>query len=689
MGKSKNNHTFAELSKGSSKKPSETSSQYLSNSKQALELIKKGHLKEAELIYRELIASGHQNYLLYENLAALFAKRGKKNERIELLKSLLKIKPNYPVGHFNLGNALQEKGDINAAISSYQQALKLKPNYPEAHSNQGIAYKKKGDFNSAISSFQQALKLKSNYPEAYNNLGNALREKGDFNSAISSFQQALKLKPAFPEAYYNLGLVYQQKGDINAAISSYQQALKLKPNYPEAIRHEGIAYYEKGDFNSAISSFQQALKLKPNFPKALNSLGNALQEKGDINAAILSFQQALKLKRNYPEAHNNFGNALQEKGDFDSAISSFQQALKLKPAFPEAYYNLGNTLHEKGDLNDAIFSFQQALKLKSNYPDAHNNLGHVFLLNGQYECGWLEYEYRSKKTNQPSIPHAQPTTIQWHGEKYYEGDKLLIISEQGLGDTIQYMRYIPLLVEKGLDVSFCAQTKLHNLIKTSGVNPNPLSPKQANLISEGKWMPLLSLPRYLGITPENPLIYKPYISTTERLISQWRHILSKEKLPIIGINWQGNQNAEKYNLKGRSLLLETFSSLAKMTNFKLLSLQKGFGSEQLENCSFREKFVGCQKQINSTWDFLENAAIIANCNLIITSDTAVAHLAGGMGKKVWLLLKDVPFWTWGMHSDKTFWYPSMRLFRQKERNNWHEVIARVSIELKKEMEEKV
>ncbi len=167
------------------------------------------------------------------------------------------------------------------------------------------------------------------------------------------------------------------------------------------------------------------------------------------------------------------------------------------------------------------------------------------------------------------------------------------------------------------------------------------------------------------------------------LNQKWKNILSKEKKPVIGINWQGNPKMEK-SYQGRSLPLEIFSKINPGEG-RFLSLQKGFGSEQLNDCSFRDKFVDCQDLVSNTWDFLETAAIIENCDLIITSDTSVAHLAGGMGKEVWLLLRDVPYWTWGMEGDTTFWYPSMKLFRQKERHNWQEVMERVSIAITKEM----
>ena len=199
-----------------------------------------------------------------------------------------------------------------------------------------------------------------------------------------------------------------------------------------------------------------------------------------------------------------------------------------------------------------------------------------------------------------------------------------------------------------------------------------------------KPIPLLSILRHLKINPKNPIRNKPYIFSSHELVNKWKNLLLKEKGPIIGINWQGNPDAEKTYQRGRSLPLELFSTITLNHNLKFLSLQKGFGSDQLRNCSFKDHFVSCQKHIDTIWDFSEISAIISNCDLIITSDTSVAHLAGGMGKNTWLLLKNIPEWRWGLHSDKTFWYPSMRLFRQNERHNWKEVIARVSNEIKEE-----
>jgi len=289
-----------------------------------------------------------------------------------------------------------------------------------------------------------------------------------------------------------------------------------------------------------------------------------------------------------------------------------------------------------------------------------------------------------KKAKDPVTPNAIPSCDRWSGKDELEDANLLIVTEQGLGDTFQFMRYANTMRQRGAKISFCAQPQLHSLIQASGVDESPLTPNQGNQVIDGQWIPLLSLPKYLGVNPYNPIINEPYICNTDDLFVKWQTILSAEQQPIIGINWQGNPLAEQSTLRGRSLALETFAPIATHTNAKLLSLQKGFGSEQLETCSFKKYFVNCQDQVNEIWDFLETAAIIANCDLIVTSDTAVAHLAGGMGKSTWLLLQNIPDWRWGLEGDSTFWYPTMRLFRQREKGNWDEVIRRIALALQEQ-----
>ena len=436
-----------------------------------------------------------------------------------------------------------------------------------------------------------------------------------------------------------------------------------------------------GRHDEVIRLLHQSLEIEPNSPDTLNNLGIVLRQKGDLEAAIAVYRRALELRPNDPVTHNNLGNALRQQGDLEAAIAAYNKALRVNPNYPEAYNNLGAALQEENILDAAIAAYQRATQLKPDFQSAQRNLAMLHLLVGDYRVGWERYELRHNIATGSFQLNARPQCPPWDGTPLQQQDELLIVSEQGLGDTLQFMRYALHLRNQGVSISICAPPQLHGLIQTSGVDLAPRTSEEANQVSDGRWIPMLSLPRHLEVGPENPIITEPYIKTKPELIEKWKGLLAKEHRPIVGINWQGNPDAEKTVATGRSFPLETLSPIATVTNVTLLSLQKDHGSEQLETCSFRDRFVECQKQVNYCWDFLETAAIIANCDLIITSDTVVAHLAGGMGKTTWLLLKQVPDWRWGMEGDRSFWYPSMRLFRQKERGNWAEVMERVAVEL--------
>ena len=546
--------------------------------------------------------------------------------------------------------------------------------------NQALKFHSQGKIQEAAELYQYFINQGFNDHRVFSNYGIILKNLGKLKEAELSQRKAIEVNPDYANAHYNLGNILGYRGKAEEAASSYRKAIELNPDFINAHCNLGNTLKNLGELKEAELSTRKAIKLNPNLEEAHYNLGNVLRDLGNLEQAELSTRKAIELNPNFADAYSNLGGILRDLGNLEQAELSTRKAIELNPDFAIAHSNLGNVLRDIGNLQEAENSYRKAIELNPDFADAHSNLSHLELLKGDYQSGLENYEFRLNK-KQPTIPKGTIRIKRVNNEKLQKGEKLLIVSEQGLGDTLQYMRYIPYLRNKGLNVSFCAQEKLHTLIQASGIDQNPLPPEQSILFSEGKWIPLLSLPRYLKLTPKNPIITEPYIFSNDELRDKWKNILSQEKRPIIGINWQGNKNIENF-YQGRSIPLETFSILSSIKNITMLSLQKGFGSEQLDSCSFRNKFVQCQPQIDSTWDFLENAAIIENCDLIITCDTSIAHLAGGMGKTVWLLLRDIPFWTWGLERDTTFWYPTMKLFRQKERHNWNEVMERVSNQLK-------
>ena len=445
----------------------------------------------------------------------------------------------------------------------------------------------------------------------------------------------------------------------------------------EKIINQAFKFHSQGNISEAAKFYQYFINQGFKDHRVFSNYGLVLRDLGRLKEAELSTRKAIEIRPDSAVAFSNLGLILIDLEKLTEAELYTKNAIELKPDYAIPHFNLGTIFKKIGKLQQAELSLLKAIKLSPNYVEAYFNLSLLELLQGKYKSGLEHYEYRLKIKKFP-MPQVNTKIKRIDRKKLAKGEKLLVISEQGLGDTLQYMRYIPYIRTKGIDVSFSAQTKLHSLIRSSGIDSNPLTSNQAEMISEGKWIPLLSLPRYLQINPKNPIISRPYIHSTDELRKKWKNIFSKEKRPIIGINWQGNLKMEKVSYPGRSIPLKDFSVLFNRNEITMVSLQKGYGSEQLDDCSFKNKFVKCQPQIDSTWDFLENAAIIDNCDLIITCDTSIAHLAGGMGKKVWLLLRDIPYWTWGLEGESSFWYPTMRLFRQKEKNNWKEVMERVS-----------
>ena len=516
--------------------------------------------------------------------------------------------------------------------------------------DQAIKYHQEGNFKEALKYYQFLIKQGLEDHRVYSNYGIILKRIGKSKEAELLQRKAIKIKPNDESPHFNLGVILKDQGKLKEAEKCYRKAIEINPIHADAHYNLGIIFNDLGQLDEAVNSYRKAIELKPNF-------------------AI---------------AHSNLGIVLKDLGQLNEAVNCYRKAIEISPSFTDAYFNLGNTLRDLGQLNEAKKFYLKAIEINPNFKDAYFNLSLIELQKGDYQSGLENYEYRLTKKN-PIIPCARVKIKRIENRKLQNLDKILVISEQGLGDTIQYMRYIKYLKKLGLNISFCAQTKLHSLIQSSGIDSQPLHPEECINIEKGEWISLLSLPKYLKINPKNDRVPFPYIFSKDSLNKKWKNILSKEKRPIIGINWQGNPDVEIHTQKGRSLPLETFSKISSGIELTMLSLQKGFGSDQLDHCSFKNKFVKSQAQINSTWDFLENAAIIENCDLIITSDTSIAHLAGGMNKMTWLLLKYLPEWRWGLEGESTFWYPSMRLFRQKETNNWNEVMERVLSALKKEI----
>jgi tetratricopeptide (TPR) repeat protein len=445
---------------------------------------------------------------------------------------------------------------------------------------------------------------------------------------------------------------------------------------------------QAGDWEGAERSYRWLIRDDSVNPSVYKNLAALLAMQKCTSELEPLLRQAIALQPTDPVALNNLGQVLVHRGAVDEAEACFDAAVQLDDAYPQALTNLANLRFQRGALDEAIDLYQLALAADPNYVEAQWNLAHPLLLLGDYHQGLRQYEYRSA-IREAIEPHAAPALQRWDGAPLLNGTPLVLVSEQGLGDSLQFMRLAPLLKQRqSCEVVFSIQDKLEPLARSSALADRYVPHARLAELHQGVWLPLLSLPIRLGIEPTQPLPSLPPLRPSALALQRWAERLAAaaDQGPIrVGIHWQGDPAHEITSLRGRSLPLEALAPLAAIKELTLVSLQRGHGEEQLEDCSFRNRFTAAQADMNGVWAFDDMAAIVEQCDLVISSDSAIVHLAAGMGRPTWVLLKDIPEWRWGLHSSESFWYPSVRLFRQSVNGDWAGLIATVAANLKEQI----
>ena len=442
---------------------------------------------------------------------------------------------------------------------------------------------------------------------------------------------------------------------------------------------------QRGDWEGAERSYRLLVQRHSSNPAVYSNLAALLamqQRSGELEPLL---RRALALQPDDPVVQNNLGQVLVQRGELQQAEACFQAAVSLDPAYPQALTNLANLRTQVGALEEAIALYRRALAADPSYVEAHWNLAHPLLLQGDYRQGFRQYDYRSAIAA-PIQPHATPSLPLWDGSPLPSDGPLVLVSEQGLGDTLQFMRLAPLLKpHHGGEVVLSVQEKLEPLARQSALADRVVPHAELPSLKRGQWLPLLSLPGRLGIEPTQPLPTLPPLQPSPQARKRWAQAfaMAKDPAPIrVGIHWQGDPAHETTSLRGRSLPLALLAPLAASPEVTLVSLQRGHGAEQLECCGFRERFSGAQAAMNSTWAFDDMAAIVERCHLVISSDSAMVHLAAGLGRPTWVLLKAIPEWRWGLERSDSFWYPSVRLWRQAVDGDWAGLINAVAVNLR-------
>lgn len=461
------------------------------------------------------------------------------------------------------------------------------------------------------------------------------------------------------------------------ALEACQEAVRLAPAEGHAHAALGRVLLHLRRPAEAAESCGRAVQLGHWTPGAWSNLGAAQQALGQRKAAVASFRTAAGLLPDSAALLSNLGNALIDAGDLDGARETCERAVALDPALAEAQVNLGRALYHGGQREAAIACYRQALRLRPGLASAHLHLGMALLAVGQFREGWAHYEHRLRLLG--ALAGWRPVQAGelrplWDGAPL-PGRTLLVIAEQGLGDTIQFARFLPLVRQLCGRVVFRVPRRLAALL--DGVAE--LSSDDAPVPPFDAWCPLMSLPHRLGITLETIPAAAPYLRADLAQVERWRRALPGAGLRV-GIAWQGNPAMAED--AGRSVPLSLFAPLASIPGVQLVSLQKGQGAGQAHDLLL----AGLVHRLDDGFDagpdaFLDTAAVMASLDLVITTDTAIAHLAGALGRPAWVALRRHPEWRWLSGRDDTPWHPTLRLFRQERDGEWAPVFRRMANEL--------
>ncbi|MBF0329962.1 MAG: tetratricopeptide repeat protein [Nitrospirae bacterium] len=533
-----------------------------------------------------------------------------------------------------------------------------------------LEHHKNGDFEKAIDIYTNLLK-KNTDPQILNFLALSFKSLGDYDSALTHLNRAIELSPNFVEAIANSGIIMNAIGHTDKAIKAYQKAISLSPNLPAPYFNLAKLLQSKSDYDKAIVCYKKALELDPSLHDAYPNLAYIYAAKKSPIKAIGFYIKAIELLPTNAELYNNLGVVLFDNGNINESIECYRKAIEIDPNYASAYYNLGNSLRAIKDIEEAIECYKHAITNDNSLSYAHWNLAILLLLTGRFDEGWKEYEWRWELkdyiTNRNFI---QPL---WDGRDI-KGQTILLHAEQGLGDAIQFIRYIPSIAEKGVRIIIECQKELVSLFSSSE-NIESITVQGERLPPFDIHCPFLTIPYIFKTTNENIPTKVPYLSADNSLIQKWSALAGIDKNRFnIGIVWAGNpKNA---NDKVRSLSLDLFAPLSELKNIQFYSLQKGEASAQINTRSLAIKDLTSEIQ-----DFSDTAALIMNLDLIISVDTAVAHLAGALAKPVWLLIPPIPDWRWQLNKDDSPWYPTMKLFRGYKEGEWADVVEKIKNEL--------
>ena len=557
---------------------------------------------------------------------------GKLDEAEQLCQQVVAARPQFFDAFFLLAEVQSDLGKLSAALDTFELTLQIRPRAARAHFSRGVLLERLERYDDALVSYDRALAIRPDFAAALSNRGNVLHLLGRLGEALASYEHAVRLQPNYAMAFYNRARVLQDMNRQQEALASYDRALAQQPRFAEALSNRGNVLQVLERFAEAVASYDRAIEVRPDFAGALSNRGSAL----------------LKLNR------------------YEEAVASFDRAIALRPNYSEALSNRGIVLHQLQRLEAALTSFAEAKAILPSNAEAHFGEAESRLLLSDFARGWDEYEWRSLGQQ---LRHAKRdfTQPKWVGHDDIREKTILLHAEQGLGDTIQFCRYVPLVAERGARVVLEVQDSLKELMGSLAGHSEVIA-SGAVLPEFDVQCPLLSLPLAFKTSIETIPSRAPYLMASSQRVTDWNERLGPKQYPRIGLAWSGRPQPPNRSVPLR-LLLPLLNEKA-----TFISLQKDVKPEDAAMLREHRELLHFGDALQ---DFSDTAAVIANLDLVISIDTSVAHLAGALGKPTWILLPFTPDWRWLLEREDCPWYPTARLFRQNDTREWSKVLARV------------
>jgi tetratricopeptide (TPR) repeat protein len=586
-----------------------------------------GNLQQAETCCRRVLKKNPSHAECLHLLGVIASESGSQEMAASLITRAIEAagpKPGYCV---SLGIVMGRQGKVSAAASCYRQALRSDPANWKTLTKLGRALATLGDYQQALTALQLAMEL-SGEAESHYELANQLHAAGRLDQATAHYRAAIQRRPDFPEAHFNLGVTLTMQNKAEEAMAAYSTAILLNPRYPEALNNHGIL---------------------------LHALGR-------LDEAAERYMQAIRSNSEYLDSYYNLGLARQSQDRFEEALKSYDEVLRRNGQHAEAHNNRGNVLLAMGDPYDALAAYADAIQEDSDHIDAHWNLALANLLVGRFREGWQGYDWRLRRSNSAERNYAQPF---WDGSCVGSAT-ILIHAEQGLGDTLQFVRYAQFVRERCGHVILECQPSLVRLLESVG-GVDTVVAQGSDLPPFSYHVPLLSLPRIFDTTIDSIPQRVPYVAAPAGLLLHWKDRLPASGALAVGLVSSGNPAHQ--NDRNRSIPPQELSPLLDVPGTRFFSIQK------------EQQLPGIEALGPELTDFADSAAAIANLDLVISVDTSVAHLAGAMGRPAWTLLPFAPDWRWMLGRTDSPWYPGMRLFRQTAPKDWKPVIEEVRVAL--------